>query len=96
MALSIFINRKKHKFSILSRLLTFLTLIFIVEFVQTIAEAKFETNQSPVINFFIQVAIAFSILPVEGVLRKFITKRQQKEEDKVLQEKAKLDPAKDT
>ncbi|VAW28180.1 hypothetical protein MNBD_BACTEROID06-1494 [hydrothermal vent metagenome] len=96
MALSIFINRKKHKFSILSRLLTFLTLIFIVEFVQTIAEAKFETNQSPVINFFIQVAIAFSILPVEGVLRKFITKRQQKEEDKVLQEKAKRDPEKDT
>lgn len=95
MALSVIIHRKKHKFSVLSRLLTFLTLIFIVEFVQTIAEAKFETNQSPVINFFIQVAIALSILPVEGVLRKFITKRQQKEEDKVLQEQAKLNPAKD-
>ncbi len=85
MALSVFINRKKHKFSILSRLLTFLTLIFIVEFVQTIAEAKFETNQSPVINFFIQVAIALSILPVEGVLRKFITK---KELSKAVAEKA--------
>lgn len=75
MALSIFINRKKHKFSVLSRLLTFLTLIFIVEFVQTIAEAKFETNQSPVINFFIQVAIALSILPIESYLRKFILVR---------------------
>ncbi len=76
MTISVLINRKKHKFSVLSRLLTFLTLIFIVEFVQTIAEAKFETNQSPVINFFIQVAIALSILPVEGVLRKFITKKE--------------------
>ncbi len=78
MTISIVINRKKHKFSVLSRLLTFLTLIFIVEFVQTIAEAKFETNQSPVINFFIQVAIALSILPVESILRKFITKKQAK------------------
>ncbi len=76
MTISVLINRNKHKFTILSRLLTFLTLIFIVEFVQTIAEAEFETNQSPVINFFIQVAIALSILPVEGVLRKFITKKQ--------------------
>ncbi len=85
MTISVLINRKKHKFSVLSRLLTFLTLIFIVEFVQTIAEAKFETNQSPVINFFIQVAIALSILPVEGVLRKFITK---KELSKTVAEKA--------
>ncbi len=77
MTISVLINRKKHKFSVLSRLLTFLTLIFIVEFVQTIAEAKFETNQSPVINFFIQVAIALSILPVEGILRKFITKKSE-------------------
>jgi len=78
MTISVVINRKRHKFSVLSRLLTFLTLIFIVEFVQTIAEAKFETNQSPVINFFIQVAIALSILPLEGILRKFITKKQEK------------------
>jgi len=87
MTVSVLINRNKHKFTILSRLLTFLTLIFIVEFVQTVAEAKFETNQSPVINFFIQVAIALSILPVEGVLRKFITAKQRK---KVEAEKASI------
>ena len=78
MALSVWINRNSHKFTLLSRLLTFLTLILVVEFVQTIAEAKFETNQSPVINFFIQVAIALSILPVESILRKFITSQQTK------------------
>ncbi len=79
MTLSIFVNRKKAEFTLLSRLLTFLTLIFIVEFVQTIAEAKFETDQSPVINFFIQVAIALSILPAESLLRKFITKKKESE-----------------
>ena len=78
MALSVWINRNSHKFTLLSRLLTFLTLILVVEFVQTIAEAKFETNQSPVINFFIQVVIALSILPVESLLRKFITSQQAK------------------
>jgi YXYXY domain-containing protein len=77
MTIAVIINRRTSRFKILSRLLTYLTLIFIVEFVQTIAEAKFETNQSPVINFFIQVAIALSILPIEGVLRKFITKKQE-------------------
>lgn len=81
MAVSVIINRKKRKFTVLSRLLTFLTLIFIVEFAQTVAESKFETNQSPVINFFIQVAIALSILPVESVLRKFITKKQLKKDE---------------
>ncbi len=85
MTISVLINRNKQKFTILSRLLTFLTLIFIVEFVQTVAEAKFETNHSPVINFFIQVAIALSILPVEGILRKFITAKERK---KVEAEKA--------
>lgn len=78
MALSVWINKNSHKFTLLSRLLTFLTLILVVEFVQTVAEAKFETNQSPVINFFIQVAIALSILPVESLLRKFITSQQAK------------------
>lgn len=93
MALSIFINRKKHKFTVLSRLLTFLTLILIVEFVQTIAEAKFETNQSPVINFFIQVVIALSILPVESVLRGFITNRKITITDAASLNKAKQKPS---
>lgn len=79
MTVAVIINRRTSRFKILSRILTYLTLIFIVEFVQTIAEAKFESNQSPVINFFIQVAIALTILPVEGVLRKFITKKQRGE-----------------
>ena len=94
MALSVWINRNSHKFTLLSRLLTFLTLILVVEFVQTVAEAKFETNQSPVINFFIQVVIALSILPIESVLRRFITSQQAKRLEKEKTEKSEHDTGK--
>jgi len=82
--LSFYLNRGKSKYTIISRLLGFLTLILIVEFAQTIAEYKFETNESPVINFFIQAFIALLILPVESVLRKHLTNNP--EEIKVLEE----------
>ncbi len=75
--LSIRLNRGARKYGILSRLLAFLTLILIVEFVQTIAEYKFETDNSPVIDFFIQVSIALLVLPVESLLRRAIFKKDQ-------------------
>jgi len=77
---SFHLNRGKGKYVFISRILGFLTLILIVEFFQTVAEYKFETNDSPVINFFIQAFIALLILPVEGVLRKWITANPDKEE----------------
>jgi hypothetical protein len=76
-----YLNRGKGKFSFISRLLGFLTLILIVEFFQTIAEYKFETNASPVINFFLQAFIALLILPVEGVLRKWLTRKPEEVEE---------------
>lgn len=82
--LSFYLNRGKGKYTIVSRLLGFLTLILVVEFFQTIAEYKFETNESPVINFFLQAFIALLILPVEGILRKHLTKKP--EEKKQLEE----------
>jgi hypothetical protein len=74
LAFTFYLNRGKSKFTFMSRLLGFLTLILIVEFFQTVAEYKFETNDSPVINFFIQAFIALMILPIEGILRKLLTK----------------------
>jgi hypothetical protein len=41
----------------------------LIQFIQTVASATFETKESPVTDFFIQVVIAFLILPVEGYLR---------------------------
>jgi hypothetical protein len=77
LAFTFYLNRGKGKFSFVSRLLGFLTLILIVEFFQTVAEYKFETNESPVINFFIQAFIALLILPVEGLLRRLLTSKPE-------------------
>jgi len=79
LVVSIYLNRASSKYGILSRLLAFLTLILIVEFVQTIAEYKFETEGSPVFDFFIQVSIALLVLPVESLLRRAIFKKKLQE-----------------
>lgn len=75
MIFTFYLNRGKGKYTFMSRLLGFLTLILIVEFFQTIAEYKFGTNDTPVMNFFLQAFIALLILPVESVLRKWLTKK---------------------
>lgn len=74
-----YLNRGKGKYSFMSRLLGFLTLILIVEFFQTVAEYNFETNESPVINFFLQAFIALLILPVESLFRKWLTREKKAE-----------------
>ncbi|MDH5396831.1 MAG: hypothetical protein OEX02_01705 [Cyclobacteriaceae bacterium] len=72
--LSIRLNRSSNKkYLMLNRLLAFLTLILLVEFVQSIAESELETRTSPVIDFFIQVSIAAAILPLEKLLRRWLT-----------------------
>ena len=72
--LSILLNRANTRYRIVSRLLAFITLILIIEFIQTVAEYKIETDASPVIDFFIQVSIALVILPFESLLRRAIFK----------------------
>lgn len=43
-----------------------------VELIQAIAEAKFEAESSPILNFFIQVGVAAAILPAEHFLRRWL------------------------
>ncbi len=59
-----------------SRIVALLTLIIIIEFIQTIAENEFQTHSSPIFDFAIQVTVAVIILPVEGLLRKYIFKEK--------------------
>lgn len=75
LVLSIRLNRSKVRYRLISRLLAFLTLILILEFVQTVAEYKLGSDTSPVVDFFIQVSIALLVLPVESLLRKAIFKQ---------------------
>lgn len=61
--------RLSQRYRFVSRLLSLLTIILLIEFIQTAINANFVTEESPVIDFVIQVVVAFMILPVEGYLR---------------------------
>lgn len=74
--ISVRLKKLGYRYRMLSRLLALLTLIIIIEFLQTLAENKFGTETSPVIDFIIQIIVAIIILPVEGLLRKFIFKEK--------------------
>jgi len=61
--------RLSTRYRFVSRLLSLLTIIMLIQFIQTVIGEVFETRASPVIDFFMQVLVAFIILPVEGYLR---------------------------
>lgn len=61
--------RLSNRYRIVSRLLSLLTIILLIEFIQTVIGATFAAKDSPVSDFFIQVVVALLILPVEGYLR---------------------------
>ncbi len=57
------------RYHFISRVLSLLTIIMLIQFIQTAVTEVFETRASPVVDFFLQVVVAFMILPVEGYLR---------------------------
>jgi hypothetical protein len=61
--------RLNARYRIISRILSLLTIILLIQFIQTVIEATVMIKDNPVINFFIQVLVALLILPVEGYLR---------------------------
>jgi hypothetical protein len=73
--------RLSYRFIFISRVLSLLSIIIFIEFIQTIAGSTFSSANSPVFDFVIQVGVAFIVLPVEGFLRRYfmhaLTKRNQ-------------------
>lgn len=61
--------RLSTRYRIVSRLLSLLTIILLIEFIQTAIGATIVTENSPVIDFIVQVVVALLVLPVEGYLR---------------------------
>ncbi len=57
------------KYRFLSRFLSALTVIMLIQFIQTIASYNISFKSTPVVEFFIQVFIALLVLPVEQFLR---------------------------
>jgi hypothetical protein len=64
--------RLSARYLVISRLLSLLTIILLIQFIQTVIGETFETRASPVMDFFIQVLVALLILPVEGYLRSLL------------------------
>jgi hypothetical protein len=67
-----------NRYRFVSRVLSLLSIIILIEFIQTIAGSTFATEGGPVVDFAIQVGIAFVILPVEGFLRRFMLRTIEK------------------
>lgn len=61
--------RLSTRYRIISRLLSLITIIMLIEFIQTVIGSSIISEDTPVEEFFIQVVVAFLILPVEGFLR---------------------------
>ncbi len=74
------LSKTKHlKWQVLNRALAFITVIMVIEFLQTGVQSVFDTSSTPVIDFFVQVAIALSLLPVEGLMRNRFFQEESKE-----------------
>jgi hypothetical protein len=66
------------KYHYLSSFLSALTVIMLIQFVQTIASANITFKSNVVVDFFIQVLIALLVLPVEEFLRAKMRKADAK------------------
>jgi len=61
--------RLSTRYRIISRFLSLITIILLIEFIQTVIGYSIVSDDSPVVEFFIQFIVAILILPVEGFLR---------------------------
>ena len=61
--------RLSTRYRIISRFLSLITIILLIEFIQTVIGSSIISDDSPVVEFLIQFVVAILILPVEGFLR---------------------------
>jgi hypothetical protein len=67
-------RRTKTEYALLTNLLTVLTIVLIIEFLQNTAGSYFGEMGSPVLAFGIDVTVALLVFPVEQLLKKFVTR----------------------
>jgi hypothetical protein len=72
--LSIRLSSSNSKYRFVSDLLSVLTVIMLIQFIQTVAQSQISIKSTPVIDFFIQVVIALLVFPIESYLRKFMNR----------------------
>ncbi|MFN5169694.1 MAG: triple tyrosine motif-containing protein [Cyclobacteriaceae bacterium] len=72
--LSIRMSSANSKYRIISRILSLLTVVLLIQFLQAVLYSLLSLKSSPVIEFFVQVSIALVVFPIEAVLRRVILK----------------------
>lgn len=65
------------RYRTISRVLSLLTVIMLIQFIQTGVNSLIDFKSSPVVEFFIQVLIALIVLPIESNLRMFMQKASE-------------------
>jgi len=68
-SLSIHMARNNSRYRYISQILTILTVIMLIQFIQTAIGSVISIKSSPVVDFFVQVSIALLVFPVEIIAR---------------------------
>ncbi|MBS1544716.1 MAG: hypothetical protein JST14_13855 [Bacteroidetes bacterium] len=76
--LSLRLNVSQLKYRYLSRFLSALTIILLIQFIQTIIAVNLNFKSTPVAEFLVQVMIALMVLPVEEFMRKKMVQADKK------------------
>jgi hypothetical protein len=76
LALSFRLNRSKMHNKVISKALTYLTLILTIDFISMIIESYITVEDNPVIIFAAQVTLSLLIFPFERLLANFITSKK--------------------
>jgi len=84
--LSLRLSTYNVKYRYISSLLSLLTVIMLIQFIQTIVASQISFKSTPVIEFFIQVTIALLVLPIESYLRKIMVRTELVENNPALAE----------
>ncbi|HCW07718.1 MAG TPA: hypothetical protein DGG95_10190 [Cytophagales bacterium] len=72
--LSIRLSGGSKKYRVISQVLSMLTIIMMIQLVQTAINNQVSIKTTPVIDFFIQVALALLVLPIENYLMKLMAR----------------------
>lgn len=66
------------RFQFVNRLLSLLTIILLIQFIQTVVASLLDWRDTPVMDFVIQVIIALLVLPLEGYLRRLFVRSNER------------------
>ena len=70
--ISIKLSRSNERYQVISQVLSLLTVILLIQFIETGIDSFIEFKSSPVVEFLIQLGITLVVFPVESQLQRFM------------------------